>query len=358
MYVLIFTLLVAALICVAALMYALPLPGNGGLGRAGPGGAGPKEPYSQRDIPVDSSTGLRKDTEDARPITDVDSDRTVIAPQSHWGARNVLADYSQSLEKPYDDFTSPEPHGLEHVRPVTLDTACRALDPEACAASDVCVYVNGTTCRAAFPNTNNARAYNNYWGKTMPQTDLFYYWRDGKCYGDCQGFRVTDRGPGAITADALQDADRINAATSFVGILTPDEMYNKTTWPLSPSSVTLGPVTERTNTAPGSQQRGPKDSASVRARAGDRAGASETPVRTILPRPSKTASNTDRASANLTCIPDCMAGWECQTSEGVGPICVPAMIANAPGSCDLNCARNYHCERVNGQSMCVPNRLF
>jgi hypothetical protein len=302
------------------------------------------EPYSQRDIPVDSSTGLRKDADDnGMPV--VDSGRTVIAPQSQWGARNVLADYSQSLEKPYDDFTSPEPHGLEHVRPVTLDTACRALDPEACAASDVCVYVNGTTCRAAFPNTNNARAYNNYWGKTMPQTDLFYYWRDGKCYGDCQGFRVTDRGPGAITADALQDADRINAATSFVGILTPDEMYNKTTWPLSPSSVTRGPAAERTNTAPGSQQRGPKDSARA-------------PVRTILPRPSKTASNTDRASANLTCIPDCMAGWKCQTSEGIGAICVPAMIANAPGSCDLNCAHNYHCERVNGQSMCVPNRLF
>jgi len=357
MYVLIFTLLVAALICVAALMYALPLPGNGGQGRAGPGGAGPggagpMEPYSQRDIPVDSSTGLRKDTEDARPITDVDSDRTVIAPQSHWGARNVLADYSQSLEKPYDDFTSPEPHGLEHVRPVTLDTACRALDPEACVASDVCVYVNGTACRAAFPNTNNARAYNNYWGKTMPQKDLFYYWRDGKCYGDCQGFRVTDRGPGAITADALQDADRINAATSFVGILTPDEMYNKTTWPLSPSSVTRGPSAERTNTTPGSQQRGPKDSARARD------PASETPVRTILPRPTSIASNTDRASENLTCIPDCMAGWKCQTSEGIGSICVPAMIANVPGSCDLNCARNYHCERVNGQSMCVPNRLF
>ena len=351
MYVLIFTLLVAALICVAALMYALPLPAI-----AGQGGAGPKEPYSQRDILVDSSTGIRKDTEDARPITDVDSDRTVIAPQSHWGARNVLADYSQSLEKPYDDFTSPEPHGLEHVRPVTLDTACRALDPEACAASDVCVYVNGTTCRAAFPNTNNARAYNNYWGKTMPQTDLFYYWRDGKCYGDCQGFRVTDRGAGAITADALQDADRINAATSFVGILTPDEMYNKTTFPLSPSSVTRGPATERTNATPGSQQRGPKDSASVRARARD--PASETPVRTILPHPSKTASNADRASANMTCIPDCMAGWKCQTSEGIGSICVPAMNANVPGSCDLNCARNYHCERVNGQSMCVPNRLF
>jgi hypothetical protein len=348
MYVLIITLLVAALICVAALMYALPsyaLPL-------------PKEPYSQRDIPVDSSTGLRKDTDDnGRPV--VDSGRTTAPPQSQWvapqsqkGTGNVLADYSQSLEKPYDDFTSPEPHGLEHVRPVTLDTACRALDPEACAASDVCVYVNGTTCRAAFSNTNNARAYNNYWGKTMPQTDLFYYWRDGKCYGDCQGFRVTDRGPGAITADALQDADRINAATSFVGILTPDEMYNKTTWPLSPSSVTRGPATERTNATPVSQQRGPKDSARTVG------PASETPVRTILPRPSSIASNTGRVSSNLTCTPACMAGWKCQTSEGVGAICVPAMNENAPGSCDLNCARNYHCERVNGQSMCVPNRLF
>ena len=350
MYVLIFTLLVAALICVAALMYALPSYALPSYARPGFALPVPKEPYSQRDIPVDSSTGQRKDTEEdnGRPV--VDSGRTVIVPQFQRGTDRVLADYSQSLEKPYDDFTSPEPHHLEHVRPVTLDTACRALDREACASSDVCVYVNGATCRAAFPNTNNARAYNNYWGKTMPQTDLFYYWRDGKCYGDCQGFRATDRGGGAITADALRDADQVNAATTFVGMLTPDEMYNKTTWPLSPSLVTLGPET------PGIKH-GVKGSASASVESKAETPVPRVPVRTILPRPARTASNAMDASER-TCVPACMAGWECRTSGTDGAICVPAMSANSPGTCELNCARNYHCDIINGQSMCVPNRLF
>ena len=323
---------------------------------------GPTELFGNRDRPVDNATGQalpihNNETENGTanenrfPGQNVKAPE-IIAPSTHQG---VLADYSISIDKPYDDFVSPEPHHLEQIHPKTLNAACNQFndDPATCRSSRLCVYVNdgltkmsGSKCVAAFSNTTNARAYNNYESKTMPQGDLFYYYKDGVCYGDCEGgWRPQYAHPDPIVVANLKNDN--TTGVSFAGMLSPAEMYNRKNVPLVPY----------TPPAVSSQQSTLKPV-----------------IGTIVPNMSniqQSIGDIGRVATGLVdgiatgvatsaidiCQPKCSTGYVCETNRNLG---IPVCMAKGPRHgdqriCNLQCGQNYQCQfNVLDQPICMP----
>ena len=338
--------LISFMIMITALMVALFFY------RKNAEAASATEAFVQRDVAVDSRTLQRidevRDETAPFPTRRPGDEAAPLAPNYGY----VLADYSQSLDKPYDDFASPEPHHLERVHPLILDEACGVLGEGECRLSKYCVFVNGSRCRGAFPNTNNARAYNNYESKTLPQSDLSYYYRDGTCHGDCDGWKPHYAEPDPVFS-AVGRVER--PGISFAGMLTPAEMYNRLTYPQTPAAE------PRART-----ERGPTPGSG----SGDKG---TTPGVTLAPLPASarlgavldgaldTVEDVVRAVGppyKTTCDFQCAHGWTCQPGTALSPaVCVPQGHVKITGSCDLNCGVNYHCDFIQQRPVCVANAV-
>ena len=248
-----------------------------------------------------------------------------IAPSTSQG---ILSDYSISLSKPYDDFGSPEPHHLEGTWSDTLDRACNALNNTDCQSSQYCILVNGDTCKSAFPNTTDSRMYNNYETKTLPQSDLSYYYRDGICYGECSGWNPTYKTPDPIQLSNL--VNNSSYTSSSAGILTTGNMYNKVNPDNVPEqSATMWGTTSRNEYNPLNPVY------------------NTTSDRKILYN--QTFPLNDRCD-NLEIIP-------------LIPTLLPTQYPTPTTSglvCNPECAINYHCTQNNmNQSVCMPDeRLY
>jgi len=246
-----------------------------------------------------------------------------IAPSTRQG---ILSDYSISLNKPYDDFGSPEPHHLEKTWSDTLDRACNALNSTDCQSSQYCILVNGDTCKSAFPNTTDSRMYNNYETKTLPQSDLSYYYRDGKCYGECSGWNPTYKTPDPIQLSNL--VNNSSYTSSSAGILTTGNMYNK----VNPSSP-MGGITPTTspmggmNVASGYNPLNPIYNTNIDRKIlynqtyplNDRCDNLETipMIPTIFPTPTPTSSG------KLICNPECAINYHCTNNIANQTVCMP-----------------------------------
>lgn len=329
------------------------------------------ELFGNRDRPFDNATGqalpihnneTENETQTANvfdgnrfPVQNVKA-REIIAPSTHQG---VLADYSISVDKPYDDFVSPEPHHLEQIHPKTLNAACNQFndDPATCRSSRLCVYVNdgltqmsGSKCVAAFSNTTNARAYNNYESKTMPQGDLSYYYKDGVCYGDCEGgWRPQYAHPDPIVVANLKNDN--TTGVSFAGKLTPAEMYNRK----NPNEM---PSVPYTTTSPNLQMPPP----TIGTILPNLANMPQLPMR--LQPVIQDVANAGRnlvqdavAVNNDICQPKCSTGYVCETNRNLG---IPICVAKGPRygdqrACNLQCGQNYQCQlNVLDQPICMP----
>ena len=241
-----------------------------------------------------------------------------ISPSTSQG---ILSDYSISLSKPYDDFGSPEPHHLEGTWSDTLDRACNALSQTDCQSSQYCILVNGDTCKSAFPNTTDARMYNNYETKTLPQSDLSYYYRDGKCYGECSGWNPTYKTPDPIQLSNL--VNNSSYTSSSAGILTTGNMYNK----VNPSTMWSDDRRSSTGTnPPGYDALNPiynttsdrKILYNQQYPLMDRCDNLEiiTLIPTMLPTPTPTTSG-------LVCNPDCAINYHCTKNNMNQSVCMP-----------------------------------
>ena len=320
-----FILLILCL-CYALFLYITELPNS--------------ENFSTRDVPVGGytdpplSTGQRASvpyglqqlnhksasrSDDFGPFPGQDVTRPdKIAPSTRQG---ILSDFSISLSKPYDDFVSPEPHHLETIWPESLDRTCNKLNRTDCVSSQYCILVNGETngetCRGAFPNTADARMYNNYATKLLPQSDLSYYYRDGICYGECSGWNPSYANPDPIHLSNINNNP--SDVNSSAGILTTDNMYGKITIPLVTNMPTKTPSTTKSPSTYTNEFL-PSD---------------------LLPNEYiniDTVTNIINESSNII-ITD-------GTSVTTGPlVCTP------------ECAHNYSCENnLFNQAVCMPNK--
>jgi hypothetical protein len=262
-----------------------------------------------------------------------------IAPSTSQG---ILSDYSISLSKPYDDFGSPEPHHLEGTWSDTLDRACNALSQTDCQSSQYCILVNGDTCKSAFPNTTDARMYNNYETKTLPQSDLSYYYRDGKCYGECSGWNPTYKTPDPIQLSNL--VNNSSYTSSSAGILTTGNMYNKVNTSTSGSNVPEHPSTMwsedwRSQRMPSTGTKSPNE---------------YNPLNPIY----NTTSDRKILYNQQYPLMD-----RCDNLETITltPTMLPTPTPTISGLvCNPECAVNYHCTKNNmNQSVCMPDeRLY
>jgi hypothetical protein len=337
----------------------------------GQGPSGPTELFGNRDRPIDNATGQ------ALPIHNNETDQDaknvkngnrfpgqqvtapeIIAPATHQG---ILADYSISVDKPYDDFVSPEPHHLEQIHPKTLNAACNQFNGNktTCQSSRLCVYVDDGiagdvgTCVAAFSNTTNARANNNYMSKTMPQGDLFYYYKDGVCYGDCEGgWRPQYAHPDPIVVANLKNDN--TTGVSFAGKLTPAEMYNRKSMPLPLDSTvsttqnprrippTLGTILPNNNNLIQPLHVLPVVDNVI----GGAIDAGQHLVSDVI-----TVAAEAVVAATDMCQPKCSTGYVCERN-----MCV----AKGPRygdnrACNLSCGQNYQCQlNVLDQPVCMP----
>ena len=234
-----------------------------------------------------------------------------------------------------------------------MNAACNQFsnDPATCRSSRVCVYVNDMIgdgkCVAAFSNTNNARAYNNYESKTMPQGDLFYYYKDGVCYGDCDGWSPKYAQPDPINVANLTNDNK--TGVSFAGMLTPAEMYNRKNIPQIPqvpqTSPPLKPVigTIVPKYSPDSLvEKSLQNINNIVDSGANVVGAVASSVA------SSVASNTVLTNV---CEPQCSTGYVCENN-----VCV----AKGPrygnrDTCNLLCGQNYQCQlNVLDQPICMP----
>lgn len=285
------------------------------------------ESFITRDIPVNS--------ENLQPMTDPPISQGItrpdrIAPPTGQG---ILSDYSISLSKPYDDFGSPEPHHLEGTWPDTLDRACNALSQTDCQSSQYCILVNGDTCKSAFPNTTDARMYNNFETKTLPQSDLSYYYRDGKCYGECSGWNPTYKTPDPIQLSNL--VNNSSYTSSSAGILTTGNMYNK----VNPSTMWSDDWQSQRSLQASTGTKSPND---------------YNPLNPIY----NTTSDRKILYNQQYPLMD-----RCDNLETITltPTMLPTPTPTISGLvCNPECAVNYHCTKNNmNQSVCMPDeRLY
>ena len=291
------------------------------------------ESFITRDIPVN---GL-----DLQPMTDPPVDpgpfpgQGVTRPDriSPSTSQGILSDYSISLSKPYDDFGSPEPHHLEGTWSDTLDRACNALSQTDCQSSQYCILVNGDTCKSAFPNTTDARMYNNFETKTLPQSDLSYYYRDGKCYGECSGWNPTYKTPDPIQLSNL--VNNSSYTSSSAGILTTGNMYNK-----------VNPPTMWSDDW--------RSQRSLKASTGTKSPNEYNPLNPIY----NTTSDRKILYKQTYPLMD-----RCDNLETITltPTMLPTPTPTISGLvCNPECAVNYHCTKNNmNQSVCMPDeRLY
>ena len=238
-----------------------------------------------------------------------------IAPSTRQG---ILSDFSISLSKPYDDFISPEPHHLETIWPESLDRTCKKLNRTDCTASQYCILVNGETngevCRGAFPNTADARMYNNYATKLLPQSDLSYYYRDGICYGECSGWNPSYAIPDPIQLSNIKN--KKSDVNSSAGMLTPDEMYGKITIPLITKipTITSTPTPTPSNTKSSSYEDMKIDYSELIDTIAN--------ITNITNVPSVT-NVTNVPSDSLVCTPSCAHNYSCENNQFNQAVCMP-----------------------------------
>ena len=242
-----------------------------------------------------------------------------IAPSTRQG---ILSDYTISLDKPYDDFISPEPHHLETIWPESLDRTCKKLNRTDCTASQYCILVNGETegevCRGAFPNTADARMYNNYATKLLPQSDLSYYYRDGICYGECSGWN-----PNYATPDPIQlynIRNKKSDVNSSAGMLTPDEMYGRITIPLNTNMPTSTPtITPTPNPFPlDMNSYVPSDE-----NTNNGTSVTNIPSSTNGPTFTNIPNVTNGPNNALVCTPACAHNYSCENNSFNQAVCMP-----------------------------------
>ena len=92
------------------------------------------------------------------------------------------------------DDGSPSAYQLQTLAPKDLEYKCHQLRQEdVCKQSRFCVWLDNT-CVSGIHNTKDARSFNNYTSKledNQNSSNHAYFYKDGRCYGNCFGTLVS-----------------------------------------------------------------------------------------------------------------------------------------------------------------------